>query len=212
MSAWLAAASATDTVDGHVSVDDNAPAVLPIGDTVVTFTATDHSGNTATAQSTLTVVTGAAPPANLDTTPPGEVQQPEGRAPATGSIDLTWALPTDADFDHVAVSRSNSNPGSETVVYSGVAKHLKDAKLENGIEYRYVFVTFDKTGNRSTGSGRPGDAEAGGSLRAGWTAPSRPSRRSCAGTASPAPPTTTCSSTGSAARCRRTRPSRGRRS
>jgi hypothetical protein len=151
VTAWLAAASAHDTVDGSVPVTNNAPAVLPLGDTVVTFTATDAAGNIATRQSRITVVTGAAPPANLDTTPPGEVRGLKVKA-GDGFVDLTWGLPLDKDFDHVTVSRSTgNNPGSETVVYSGVAKHLKNTRLKNSVEYRYVFVTLDKVGNRSLG-------------------------------------------------------------
>jgi hypothetical protein len=151
VTAWLAAARASDLVDGSLPVTNDAPAVLPLGDTIVAFTAKDLSGNIATAQSRMTVVTGAAPPANLDTTPPGEVRGLKVKA-GDRFVDLTWGLPLDKDFDHLTVSRSTgNNPGSATVVYSGVAKHLKDTRLTNGVEYRYVFVALDKVGNRSVG-------------------------------------------------------------
>jgi len=151
VAAWLAAASAEDGVDGRVSVTNDAPEVLPLGVTVVTFTATDHSGNVATSQSRLTVVTGAAPPANLDTTPPGEVRNLKVRA-GDGFIELTWALPKDADFDHLTVTRSTGTGSTGQTVYSGKSTHLKERHLRNGLTYRYVFVTWDSVGNRSVGS------------------------------------------------------------
>ena len=150
VAAWLAAASAHDLVDGNVPVTNNAPAVLPLGVTVVTFTATDEFGNAASAQSRLTVVTGVAPPANLDTTPPGEVRNLKVRA-GDGYVDMTWSPPGDADFDHLTVTRTTGTGESSQVVYSGKGTHLRQAHLRNGIEYRFLFSTFDKVGNRSTG-------------------------------------------------------------
>lgn len=53
--------TATDNCDTSVAVVGNAPPVFPLGMTTVTFTATDDAGNSAQAQTTVTVV---------DTTPP----------------------------------------------------------------------------------------------------------------------------------------------
>jgi hypothetical protein len=53
--------TATDNCGGPLIVTSNAPAVFPLGTTTVTFSVTDASGNTTTAQTTVTVV---------DTTPP----------------------------------------------------------------------------------------------------------------------------------------------
>ncbi|WP_462162962.1 immunoglobulin-like domain-containing protein [Pseudoalteromonas xiamenensis] len=55
ISAFLAAATAVDAVDGALTVSHDAPAVFPIGATTVTFTARDNAGNTGTATSTVTV-------------------------------------------------------------------------------------------------------------------------------------------------------------
>ena len=59
--AFLEGSTAMDIVDPNPVVADDAPNLFPVGDTVVTFTATDASGNQATAQATVTIV---------DTTPP----------------------------------------------------------------------------------------------------------------------------------------------
>ncbi len=56
IAAFLSAASATDDVDGSVSVSNDVPATFAADSTTtVTFTATDAAGNTATATATVTV-------------------------------------------------------------------------------------------------------------------------------------------------------------
>lgn len=52
---YLAAVKATDNLDLAVTVTHNAPAMLPIGQTQVLFTATDQAGNTSTALGTITL-------------------------------------------------------------------------------------------------------------------------------------------------------------
>ncbi|MBL7142859.1 MAG: right-handed parallel beta-helix repeat-containing protein [Phycisphaerae bacterium] len=53
---FLDGASATDNCDPDPTITHNAPDVFPPGDTVVTFTATDASGNSSTCQSTVRIV------------------------------------------------------------------------------------------------------------------------------------------------------------
>ena len=147
---FLASAQARDVVDGNLPVKNDAPAVLPLGKTRITFTATDSSGNTATAQAELNVVTGAVSPTKQDTTPPKDVTRLKAK-PGDRFVVLTWVKPT-ADFDHLRISRSPGKNGAPaTVVYSGAGTQLKDAKLTNGVEYRYVVVAYDKAGNFSPG-------------------------------------------------------------
>jgi hypothetical protein len=57
----IGAAAATDICDTAVDITNDAPAVFPLGETIVTWTAEDESGNVSTATQTVTVV---------DTTPP----------------------------------------------------------------------------------------------------------------------------------------------
>jgi len=52
----LGQATATDICDADVSITNDAPAVFPLGETVVTWTATDDSGNVATATQRVTIV------------------------------------------------------------------------------------------------------------------------------------------------------------
>lgn len=65
----LAAPSATDNC-GIASISNDAPAVFPVGKTVVTWTATDLSGNTATATQLVTVQDEEAP---VFTAPPTDI-------------------------------------------------------------------------------------------------------------------------------------------
>ena len=150
VAAFLAAASASDIVDGPVPVLNDAPAVLPVGTTRITFTARDRSGNVANTQVDLTVVTAAVTPKVQDTTPPRDVTQLKAK-PGDRFVLLTWVSPK-ADFDHLTITRTPGRGGAApTVVYKGSAKQLKDTKLTNGVEYRYVVVAFDVVGNISAG-------------------------------------------------------------
>jgi len=86
---FLAAATATDDVDGTISsVSSNAPDFFPIGATEVTFTASDSAGNTGTANATVTVsehVDNTAP----SITPPADIfvmATTPGGTPATDTM------------------------------------------------------------------------------------------------------------------------------
>jgi hypothetical protein len=151
VAAFLSAAAAADIVDGAVPVLNDAPAVLPVGTTRVTFTATDRAGNRATDQSELTVVTAAVTPKAQDTTPPKDVTQLKARS-GDRFVLLTWVAPK-ADFDHVTIARSpGRGEAPSTVVYRGSGKQLMDRSLTNGVEYRYVVVAHDVAGNVSPGA------------------------------------------------------------
>ena len=62
ITAFLNAASANDAVDGPIpTINNDAPAVFPLGTTTVTFSAIDSDGNTGSAQATVTVSDQDAP-------------------------------------------------------------------------------------------------------------------------------------------------------
>ena len=155
--AFLAVASASDIVDPHPTITNDAPAVLPVGATTITFTATDASGNSAHATAVLSVKpqpppgTPQPPPPVVDRTPPDDVG---GLKVTVGNklVRLTWKLPKAKDFDHVEILRSGVAPGSrQTTVYTGKAKTFADRGVQNKVEYRYVVTSFDHAGNSSSG-------------------------------------------------------------
>ena len=59
-------ATATDTCDADVEISSDAPAIFPLGETIVTFTATDDANNVATATTTVTVDDTVAPTITCD--------------------------------------------------------------------------------------------------------------------------------------------------
>jgi hypothetical protein len=71
----LGTPTVSDNSDPNPTVTNNAPALFPLGTTVVTWTATDASGNTATAKQNVTVA---------DTTSPSITAPPDIQAEATG--------------------------------------------------------------------------------------------------------------------------------
>jgi hypothetical protein len=67
--AFLAGASATDIVDANPVITNDAPGTFPLGDTMVTFTATDFSGNAASIAATVTVTDTTPPDLSLSVSP-----------------------------------------------------------------------------------------------------------------------------------------------
>jgi HYR domain len=154
---FLNAAGATDLVDDHPTVSNDAPQTLPVGNDVVTFTAKDASGNATSGTAVLTVKpqpppgTPQLPPTVVDRTPPGDVT---GVSVKGGNrfVRIRWKNPSTKDFAYVLITRSLPSPGSQpTTVYKGKGIQLVDRKVTNGISYRYVLVAFDQTGNASGG-------------------------------------------------------------
>jgi hypothetical protein len=148
---FLTGAVATDLVDGKLAVTNDAPAVLPLGTTIVTFAASDKAGNSAKATSRVTLVKEAVQPTKpLDRTPPENVRGLTAKA-ADRAVTLSWRPPPDRDFKHVVIMRATQSGSSEAAVYRGPAKRFVDKKLTNGMEYRYVVISYDQAGNRSAG-------------------------------------------------------------
>jgi hypothetical protein len=156
-------ASARDIVDAHPRVSSNAPDIAPVGKTVVTFTATDASGNSTTGTSTLTVLplgdTTPLPPAP-DVRPPDDVRNLKAKA-GDRLVLLSWDKPAAKDIKSFVITRSVSqgtservlaDTGASTLVYQGSATTYTDRRLTNGVEYRYVVVAIDAAGNKSAGA------------------------------------------------------------
>ena len=108
---FLLAAAATDVVDDTVFVANNCPAVFPLGETLVTFTATDDSGNSSTATATVTVI---------DTTPPNAVAQSiTVQLNASGVASITAADVDGGSSDVVGLASLSVSPSQFTIADIG---------------------------------------------------------------------------------------------
>ena len=147
--------TAADLIDPSPAISSDMPTFLRLGHTLVHFYATDKYGNRAGVNMDVQVL--ARPPGNAPTLPKPDATPPDNVAnlsarPGNGAVVLSWKPPNNADFDHVTVSRSSSGSADlGTRVYTGKATKYTDKGLTNDVEYRYVVVSFDKTGNRSVG-------------------------------------------------------------
>ncbi len=103
--AFLLAGTATDTVDGNVTVANNAPGIFPVGTTPVTFSATDAAGNTGSAIASVHVV-------NTPTFSPANGSQ------LNSTTQTFYWTDTGASAYYVMVS--SATPGGNNLYDSGV--------------------------------------------------------------------------------------------
>jgi hypothetical protein len=148
-----------DIADAHPNVIADNPQFFTVGTTVVHYTATDASGNKTLGQATLTVLPKPAPgttppplPPPKDNRPPGNVTSVVAKA-GDGKIIMSWKNPTDADFDHVEITRTSGtgSGATKTIVYQGKATTATIKGLANDVQARFVISCVDKNGNHSAG-------------------------------------------------------------
>lgn len=158
--AFVHGAHASDIADPNPVVTSDHPVFFGVGTKTVTFTARDASGNTASATAKLTVLPKPAPGIAPPALPPPRDNKPPANVTGVGiksgdaRVTLTWTNPKDADFDHIEIMRTTTKTdfkATGTLVYRGKATSYTDRGLKNGVEYRYVIATVDKTGNASAG-------------------------------------------------------------
>ena len=152
IASFLGDATADDVVDSSPDITTNAPATFSAGETLVTFTAKDTSGNDTSAAAKVTI--SPDPPPNTppqDRTPPDNVSKVKAKV-GNRSVTINWANPPDEDFDRVVVTREPGTNGTgASMVYSGASGKLVDKGLEIGAQYRYLLVAYDKADNHRAG-------------------------------------------------------------
>lgn len=148
---FLAGAAAADLVDTDPEITNDAPATFELGFTTVTFTTVDDQGNTATAAARVEVGPRPVQVEAVDRVPPGNVKKLAALA-GNRSYLFRWANPGAEDFAYVEVTRSPGKAGAtDSVVYKGKKGSFRDSGLTVGEQYRYLFASYDETGNRSVG-------------------------------------------------------------
>jgi hypothetical protein len=125
----LGTATATDAVDPSPTVTNDAPPFFPLGNTVVTWTATDASSNFASATQVVTVV---------DTTPP------EITVPANITVEATSADGAMVNYGVTASDIVDSDPEVSCQPASG-------STFPNG-ETVVQCIATDSSGTEATGS------------------------------------------------------------
>jgi hypothetical protein len=139
--AMIAAVTATDNVDGAItSISNDAPSdVFPLGDTIITFTATDAAGNSGTAQTIVTVA--------LD------VVAPELTVPASISINVDMPGDVVASSDAAIVAFLAGATATDNRDGDVTSSITNDAPAEFVVgETIVIFTVADAIGNTSTGS------------------------------------------------------------
>ena len=150
----IGAATADDLVDGAVAATSDAPAQFPLGATVVTWSATDAAGNSASATQTVTVTDSTAPAV----TAPADVT-----AEATGTLTtVSLGAATADDLVDSAVAATSDAPAQFPLGATVVTWSATDAAGNSASATQTVTVT-DSTAPAVTA---PADvtAEATGTL------------------------------------------------
>lgn len=90
-----------------------------------------------------------------DSTPPGEVTNLSA-TPGNNQVTLNWSNPSDSDFNHVEISYNSqtTSTSSESKIITG---------LTNGTSYTFTVVTYDHTGNASSGESVSATPQSSGS-------------------------------------------------
>jgi len=132
----IGTATATDNIDGAVPVTSNAPASFPVGTTVITYTASDAAGNTATATQSVTVVDTTAP---VILAPAAVTLTSSGGSPVSGNIGQAIAA------DAFAVTISNDAPAAFPVGVTTVTWTATDANGNTATATQAVTVNLVDT-------------------------------------------------------------------
>lgn len=150
---FLAAAHASDLVDPSPHISNDAGEFLTVGVHVITFSASDASGNITFKTATFEVR--PMPPAGTPPLPIPPTRQPTANVtdfkavPGDGRVQLSWQIPS--GVDHVVITRALTAGGDAQQIYTGSGRSYVDRGVANGLEYRYLIVSVSQSGDRSAG-------------------------------------------------------------
>jgi hypothetical protein len=160
-------ATVTDICDVSPDLTDNAPAVFPLGTTTVTFTATDDSGNSASAMMQVTVVDTTPPEISVAVTP--DTLWPPNHKMVNIDASVTASDICDADPVIVLASITSDEPDDADGIGDGeTTGDIQSANLgtedykfrlraeragdQDGRIYTITYQATDFSGNSATGS------------------------------------------------------------
>lgn len=133
----LGTPTVSDIVDPSPIVTNDAPSFFPLGDTVVTWTATDASGNSASATQKVTVV---------DTTPP-TITVVSSLSVIVGAPSSVLPLPTVSDIVDPSPTVTNDAPsffppGTTVVTWTATDASGNSATATTTVTATYNFIGF----------------------------------------------------------------------
>ena len=145
LDATLGTATASDNC-GSVTVVRGGGSVFPLGETLVTYTATDSHGNTATATQKVTVVDNTPPVV----TPPANITVQLPLNSSATSMTVTYPNPATATdncagtitFSYSPASGSTFNVGPTTVTVTATDAHGNSATATFTVTVLYNFTGF----------------------------------------------------------------------
>jgi hypothetical protein len=152
IAAFLGGATATDDVDGSVPVTNDAPDTFSLGDTTVTFSASDAAGNTATATAVVTVTDQTAPTLSAPADSSFVASSAEGIAASDTALVEFLAQATASDNVDAAVTVSNDAPATFPIGDTTVLFTAADA-AGNSVN---ASATVTVTGAEQEGKGEKG--------------------------------------------------------
>jgi len=118
-------ATATDVCDADVDITSDAPAIFPLGQTTVTFTATDDSGNNTVNTMTITVI----PANNAPNADGGSDQTVEQTSLQGASVTLDGSGSSDPDGDQLTYTWREGN----TIIAGPTTSSTSNVTLNLGV-------------------------------------------------------------------------------
>jgi len=145
VAANLGVPAATDDCAGTPTFTNNAPAIFPVGQTHVTWTATDVSGNHAQATQTVTVTDTVPPTVSCVATNPPGGSFVVSTTDACGAPTLALGRYTLVNGETIKIEETGKS--GVTLVNDVGADHIKHFHVGKG---EAVIVAIDGSGNTST--------------------------------------------------------------
>ncbi len=135
--------------DTLLATDDTEPyntswntTTVADGSHIITATATDTAGQTASDMNGVTV----------DNTPPDQVTNLIVTTISSSKLDLSWSAITEMNLDHYNVYRNTTSGGPYNLVASPTTNSYSDTGLEASTTYYYTVTAVDTAGNEGTAS------------------------------------------------------------
>jgi HYR domain/Galactose oxidase, central domain len=139
---WPAPTASDNCHVASLSPDHASGSTFPMGETTVTYTATDDAGNTATCSFKVTVVDNTLP---VITNCPADITVNTGPGRTTCDQVASWTAPTATDNCHVASFSPDHNPGDTFPVGETTVTYTAKDDANNTATCSFKVTVVDNT-------------------------------------------------------------------